>query len=631
MKKLTLFLSFLFVISCTKDPIIYTLTTSANPADGGTVSPSTQQYDEGKTATITATASSEYLFQSWSGATGSSNSTSVVMNSDKSVTANFVKKKYALTTTVEGEGTVTEKVIKAGAATDYNSGTIVELTAVPSGEWVFVEWTGDLTGTENPTQITIDKAKSVTAVFVKKQYPLTMEIEGEGTVSEKVIKVGLATDYNSGTIVELTAESTGDWEFLEWTGDITSTENPVQITIDEAKTVKAKFMRYFDYKVPSHDWENGNRPWMNVYKIIDSLKISDQINNTSFALADFNQDGYIDITVQDNDGDGVPITTWFIINDTKGKYFVDEDFPLNKDIDAISARKTIVGDFNNDGLPDVVRPQGGHDWLGVPTIILSNTDGSFDFKLIGDGPKTQPHTISSGDIDSDGDLDLLFAQAGEQDGFLINDGNANFTWKWISEIIEFSDDSDGYIYPNGKKAPWGFWSSEITDVDKDGFVDLILGGSYKGNSGGAYYHGPAVLWGDGTGKYNSDRSTTLFDSRNLDYAEGNIISLSHDYAVNDIDGDGINDIVIFSECSDIWLYSVVKGLANRKFEDKTKEWLPDPIKSETSNHVWVVMKDIDDNGRIDIVESETHITSSLVGRRKSIRWEWNGSKFDKIN
>ena len=91
MKKLALFLSFLFVISCTKDPIIYTLTTSANPADGGTVSPSTQQYDEGKTATITATASSEYLFQSWSGATGSTNSTSVVMNSDKSVTANFVK------------------------------------------------------------------------------------------------------------------------------------------------------------------------------------------------------------------------------------------------------------------------------------------------------------------------------------------------------------------------------------------------------------------------------------------------------------------------------------------------------------------------------------------------------------
>jgi len=246
MKKLTLLLSFLFVISCTKDPIIYTLTTSANPSEGGTVSPSTQQYDEGKTATITATPAAEYLFQSWSGATGSTNSTSVVMSSDKSVTANFVKKKYALTTTVEGEGTVSEKVIKAGAATDYNSGTIVELTAVPSGEWLFVEWKGDVTGTVNPTQITIDKAKNVTAVFVKKQYPLTIEIEGEGTVSEKVIKAGTATDYNSGTIVELNAYPSRNSEFVEWTGDITSTENPVQITIDKAKTVKAIFKFNFN-------------------------------------------------------------------------------------------------------------------------------------------------------------------------------------------------------------------------------------------------------------------------------------------------------------------------------------------------------------------------------------------------
>ena len=48
MKKLSLFLSFLFVISCTKDPIIYTLTTSANPADGGTVSPPTQNMRQEK-------------------------------------------------------------------------------------------------------------------------------------------------------------------------------------------------------------------------------------------------------------------------------------------------------------------------------------------------------------------------------------------------------------------------------------------------------------------------------------------------------------------------------------------------------------------------------------------------------
>ena len=244
MKKLALFLSFLFVISCSKDPIIYTLTTSANPAEGGTVSPTSATFEEGQAATITASPSSDYVFQSWLGATGSTSSTIVVMNSDKTVTANFVKKKFALTISVEVEGTVSEKVIKAGAATDYSSGTIVELTAVPSDEWEFKEWTGDTdAGAENPTQMTINKAISVTAVFVKKQYPLTIEIEGEGTVSEKVIKPGVATDYNSGTVVELTATPSDEWEFKEWTGDITSTENPAEITIDGPKTVKARFIK----------------------------------------------------------------------------------------------------------------------------------------------------------------------------------------------------------------------------------------------------------------------------------------------------------------------------------------------------------------------------------------------------
>ena len=91
MKKLALFLSFLFVVSCTKDPVMYTLTTSANPTDGGTVSPSTQQYEEGKSVSLKANPAVYYLFKNWSGTIGINNP-SVVMNSDKTVIANFVKK-----------------------------------------------------------------------------------------------------------------------------------------------------------------------------------------------------------------------------------------------------------------------------------------------------------------------------------------------------------------------------------------------------------------------------------------------------------------------------------------------------------------------------------------------------------
>ena len=94
-------------------------------------------------------------------------------------------------------------------------------------------------------------------------------------------------------------------------------------------------------------------------------------------------------------------------------FSISDNISFNDSDEAFHSRKTIVGDFNGDNKPDVVRPQGGHDFLGKPTITLSNSDNSYTFRLIGDGPDMQSHTVCSGDIDNDGDLDLFFAQSGE--------------------------------------------------------------------------------------------------------------------------------------------------------------------------------------------------------------------------
>ena len=163
------------------------------------------------------------------------------MDSDKTIVALFVKKQYSLEISVEGEGEVTEKIIKAGASTDYNSGTIVELSASPASEWVFIEWKGDLSGAENPAQITINKPKNITAVFEKKQYPLNIEIEGEGSVEETIIKAGTPNSYNSGTVVSLNAVPQNGWSFLKWSGDISSFENPIEITVNMSKNIQAEF------------------------------------------------------------------------------------------------------------------------------------------------------------------------------------------------------------------------------------------------------------------------------------------------------------------------------------------------------------------------------------------------------
>ena len=241
MKKLLKLFLLLVVVSCTEDPILYTLTTSSNPPEGGTLTPETSQFEEGETVLLNATPSEEYTFFNWVGATGSGASTSIVMDSDKTVTAVFTKKRYALNLNVEGEGTVKETIIKAGVKTDYDSGTIVELTANPESEWVFSEWKGDLTGSENPKQITIDGPKEIIAVFVKKKYPLTIEVSGNGSVEEKIIKQGKSTDYNSGTIVELTANPESGYSFLKWSGDLSGSTNPIQVTVDGPKTITAEF------------------------------------------------------------------------------------------------------------------------------------------------------------------------------------------------------------------------------------------------------------------------------------------------------------------------------------------------------------------------------------------------------
>ena len=402
--------------------------------------------------------------------------------------------------------------------------------------------------------------------------------------------------------------------------------------------ISIKLSSQVNYNVPSHDWENYHADWIDLYQALSSNGFEYDVlshSNTSSAYADFNFDGYQDIMIYSNLADGENVEKWFLTYDSNNEDFsISDNISFNDSDEAFHSRKTIVGDFNGDNKPDVVRPQGGHDFLGKPTITLSNSDNSYTFRLIGDGPDMQSHTVCSGDIDNDGDLDLFFAQSGEQDGFLINDGNANFTWKWISEIIEGFD--DGFLYPDGNYGPYGIWSSEMTDVDQDGYVDLIIGGSYQNEATHPHLEGPSIFWGNDSGKFFVNNSIALFnDLDQLDYLlNGNRISVSHDYAVNDIDGDGINDIAIFSDTrneEDGKLFQVFQGLGNREFEDMTVEWLPDYYRlsddGSQPGYVWIVLRDIDNNGQIDLVESQPRIHQVNSVIRNSLHWEWNGSSF----
>lgn len=149
------------------EPVVYSLTTDVSPPEGGEISPEDDEYEEDSEVEVTASPNDGWQFTGWEGDyKGDDNPVEVTMDEDKSITAIFEKKNYALVIETEGMGEVHEQIVTP--KTDYEHGTTVELTAEPEDEWLFVGWDGDLSGNENPATITMDRERSVTAVFEEK-------------------------------------------------------------------------------------------------------------------------------------------------------------------------------------------------------------------------------------------------------------------------------------------------------------------------------------------------------------------------------------------------------------------------------------------------------------------------------
>jgi hypothetical protein len=212
---------------------------STDPAVGA------HTYNAGEVVTITAIPASGWYFASWSGdvANTSAASTTVTMNGNKTVTANFttVATYYTLTMLVD-DATHGSTDPAVGVHT-HNAGQVVTVTATPASGWYFASWSGDVANTSAAsTTVTMDGNKTVTAYFIRSNasisYVLTMSFSGGGTTDPAV---GAHT-YDAGQVVSIAPTPAYGYYFAGWSGDVAdNTSATTTVTMNGNKTVMANF------------------------------------------------------------------------------------------------------------------------------------------------------------------------------------------------------------------------------------------------------------------------------------------------------------------------------------------------------------------------------------------------------
>ncbi len=205
------------------------------------------------------------------------------------------------------------------------------------------------------------------------------------------------------------------------------------------------------------------------------------------AYGDFDKDGDLDIITAASNAYGTETVSLEYFRNEVFKFQKDQSVFNNGAPKMMNARKAIVADLDGNGWLDVVFVGSGFDrtpYTGETIKVLMNFSGKFTAKdmNIGNGYFA---SVTAGDIDNDGDIDLFVTDNKKISRFLINDGSGNFR-------------EDQTIYPSDL---WGkaYFSSELYDINNDGYLDLVTGG---------HEHNGAItmiLLGNATGNFATSR------------------------------------------------------------------------------------------------------------------------------
>ena len=189
---------------------------------------------------------------------------------------------------------------------------------------------------------------------------------------------------------------------------------------------------------------------------IDNIQRLPQLGSSSVAWADIDNDGDIDLTLM---GNATGVRFAGIFRNDAGSLFEDKTHTLT----AMDNGKLAFGDLDNDGDLDLAAIGQINDQNGASLTIYANNAGTLSPDNRSTLSGLLASSLSFGDYDNDGDLDL------GSTGF-------NFTEGLVTRI--YANNGSGLFTDAGITGLTGAAASDLAwgDVDNDGDLDLALVG-----------------------------------------------------------------------------------------------------------------------------------------------------------
>ena len=333
-------------------------------------------------------------------------------------------------------------------------------------------------------------------------------------------------------------------------------------------------------------------------------------------MADFNKDGYTDVLyigafnptnvdVIGEDTSGMcggnickgkkPLPSLYL-GDLKGELTYTPELIIDnrQDSGMSSGYRALVADYNNDDILDFYISDSGigtHNGFRN-SYFLSQPNGTWlessKTHLSHSNFEVFDHGGATGDIDNDGDMDVVITE--------LNGKTGTALWCLIN---------DGTGYLNKRKCGGIFsFALELADMDGDGYLDVLLGAHEFENNAFT-----GIVWNDGRGNFPKHIKTSLPQHKKK---WGTVPEVS----VADLDKDGDLDIV-YSRAGKLYVgtaIQIIENLGIKKFKDHGIIPLveaPDDFIPKHEGNEWndfiedIRFRDLDKDGDIDLYLSSS--------------------------